>query len=549
MLDINKKSAVISLLTMPAKTLLAVVLLALTLNVGYAQTITKSKPPSVQTPSTVGKIVKWTGVQNNGEGIIGDSVITESAGNIGVGVASPTAKLAVAGSITATGDINGAGTLSGNVVNATTQYNIGGARVLSVAGLNNTIVGVNANPANTGQGNAFFGTSAGANANDNFNSFFGAFSGQNNTTGGANSFVGYQSGGANMTGSANSFFGSLAGQSNTTANFNAFFGAAAGRDNSTGEFNSFFGSTAGTNNTTGHRNAFFGTSAGFSNTTAPNNSFFGYAAGSSNTTGNGNSVFGSAAGEENETGQNNSFFGYQAGLETTQSNNSFFGAFAGGVNTTGANNSFFGFSAGSFPNTTGTHLTMIGAGAEAGVDGLTYATAIGSDAIVSTSNTMVLGRPADTVHVPGTLTKSAGSFKIDYPLDPANKTLSHSFIESPDMMNIYNGNVTTNAKGEAMIALPEYFEALNRDFRYQLTVIGQFAQAIVLRKIRDNQFVIKTSKPGVEVSWQVTGIRHDAYANANRIPVVEDKGNQRGTYLHPQLLSSSSARVQGTTPR
>ena len=50
------------------------------------------------------------------------------------------------------------------------------------------------------------------------------------------------------------------------------------------------------------------------------------------------------------------------------------------------------------------------------------------------------------------------------------------------MMNIYNGNVITDANGEAVVALPEWFEALNRDFRYQLTVIGQFAQAIVAEK-------------------------------------------------------------------
>ena len=53
------------------------------------------------------------------------------------------------------------------------------------------------------------------------------------------------------------------------------------------------------------------------------------------------------------------------------------------------------------------------------------------------------------VDVTGTLTKSAGSFKIDHPLDPENKYLSHSFVESPDMMNIYNGNVVLDATGEA----------------------------------------------------------------------------------------------------
>ncbi|PYT04499.1 MAG: hypothetical protein DMF60_15165, partial [Acidobacteria bacterium] len=131
----------------------------------------------------------------------------------------------------------------------------------------------------------------------------------------------------------------------------------------------------------------------------------------------------------------------------------------------------------------------------------------------------------------------AGSFKIDHPLDPANKYLYHSFVESPDMMNIYNGNITTDENGDATIKLPEYFEALNQDFRYQLTAIGQFAQAIVASEIKDNQFSIKTDKPRVKVSWQVTGIRHDAFANANRIQVEEVKpAKERGFYLHPELF-------------
>ncbi|HET9530703.1 MAG TPA: hypothetical protein VFQ92_10145 [Blastocatellia bacterium] len=139
------------------------------------------------------------------------------------------------------------------------------------------------------------------------------------------------------------------------------------------------------------------------------------------------------------------------------------------------------------------------------------------------------------VQVQGTLSKFAGSFKIDHPLDPENKYLSHSFVESPDMMNIYNGNITTDQNGLATIELPDYFEALNRDFRYQLTVVGQFAQAIVAEKVKNNRFTIQTSAPGVEVSWQVTGIRQDAWANKNRIPVEEAKSEkERGHYLYPE---------------
>jgi len=85
--------------------------------------------------------------------------------------------------------------------------------------------------------------------------------------------------------------------------------------------------------------------------------------------------------------------------------------------------------------------------------------------------------------------------------------------------------------GNATIELPDYFAALNRDFRYQLTVIGEFAQAIVAKEIHNNRFTIRTNKPRVKVSWQVTGIRQDAYPNAHRIQIEEDKpAEERGHY-------------------
>jgi len=85
-------------------------------------------------------------------------------------------------------------------------------------------------------------------------------------------------------------------------------------------------------------------------------------------------------------------------------------------------------------------------------------------------------------------------------------------------MKVNNGNITTDASWEATIELPAYFEALNRDYRYQLTVIdGQFALAVIADKINKNRFKAKTDLPFVEVSWQVTGIRSDPYVESNRI--------------------------------
>jgi hypothetical protein len=147
------------------------------------------------------------------------------------------------------------------------------------------------------------------------------------------------------------------------------------------------------------------------------------------------------------------------------------------------------------------------------------------------------------IDVSGNVLKSGDSTRIDHPLDPANKVLSHSSVESPDMMNIYDGNVITDATGYAEIKLPDYFEALNKDFRYQLTVIGQFAQAIVEKKIQDNRFAIRTDKPNVEVSWLVTGIRQDAWANAHRVEVEKVKTDkERGKYLAPELFGQPKER-------
>jgi len=125
--------------------------------------------------------------------------------------------------------------------------------------------------------------------------------------------------------------------------------------------------------------------------------------------------------------------------------------------------------------------------------------------------------------VTGSVSKSGGSFRIDHPLDPEHKYLYHSFVESPDMMNIYNGVATLSKHGDAAVKLPDWFDALNRDFRYQLTCIGGFAPVYIASEVSGNHFKIGGGRPGMKVSWQVTGIRKDAYANEHRIPVEEEK--------------------------
>ncbi len=184
----------------------------------------------------------------------------------------------------------------------------------------------------------------------------------------------------------------------TTANFNidgtgtanifnaeTQFNIGGNRVLSVGSGNIFAGSNAGTGNTTGGDNAFVGTNAGLSNLAGFNNSFFGTDSGRTN------------------TGTNNSFFGRSSGFaNTTGIRNVFIGVDAGRFNLTGGGNSFIGTSAGN-NNTIGANNTIVGDSANVGSNNLTFATAIGSGALVSTSNTVVLGRTADTVVAPNLL--------------------------------------------------------------------------------------------------------------------------------------------------
>ena len=154
------------------------------------------------------------------------------------------------------------------------------------------------------------------------------------------------------------------------------------------------------------------------------------------------------------------------------------------------------------------------------------------------------GNFTGNVEVTGVLSKAGGSFKIDHPLDPENKYLYHSFVESPDMKNIYDGVASLDNNGEAFIEMPEWFGALNRDFRYLLTALGAPMPGLyIAEEIASNRFKISGGVAGMKVSWQVTGIRQDAWANKNRIRVEEAKPEgERGHYLHPGAFGQPEER-------
>jgi hypothetical protein len=151
------------------------------------------------------------------------------------------------------------------------------------------------------------------------------------------------------------------------------------------------------------------------------------------------------------------------------------------------------------------------------------------------------------VFVVGDLDATSKSFRIDHPLDPAGKYLRHACVESDERKNVYDGIAELDADGRAEVLLPRWFEALNGDFRYQLTCIGGFAPVYVAEKIENGRFTIAGGEPGMEVCWQVTGVRRDAYARANEFVVeLEKTGAEVGTYLTPELHGApASARPHG----
>jgi hypothetical protein len=387
-------------------------------------------------------------------------MIVTNTGDVGIGNLAPGAKLDVTGNI-----------------NTSTQYNIGGNRILSVAGTSNIFAGEGAGSINTGQDNAFFGPSAGfKNTTGNINSFFGISAGSSNTTGTGNTFIG---GGAdfstlnplNPTGNFDTLLGTSAhvnsgvdnstaigyralvtqsdsivlgginGTNGATANTNVGIGTTAptarlhvvgneqvngnltitaGSGNyiqnttspqATSNFNISGNGTAGGTlsgnsvnaatqyniggnrvlSVTGTGNTFAGVGAGTVNTST-NNAFFGTDAGLANTLGNNNAFFGKEAGKNNTIGQLNAFFGASAGFHnTTGGTNAFFGGDAGASNTTGTDNTFIGPGADfSTSNPTGNFDTLLGASAKVN-SGVNNGTAIGSRALVTQGDSLVLG--------------------------------------------------------------------------------------------------------------------------------------------------------------
>jgi hypothetical protein len=547
-------------------------------------------PASVSGKGTKNYVPLWTGTAT-----LGNSVIYETGGNVGVGTKTPKAPFDVVGSGTTGIEATAPGTNAAilGTATATTGGTTGVAGISSdpngngVYGINNATTGgagtIGLSKATSGSSTGVFGQSASTAGTGVFGNetaktggVFGVLgmavsTGQysagvsgveNATTGVVSGVAGETSSTTNGAAGVGGFEGSSTGQvfgvsgsTNSATNFAA--GVSGNEGAVTGQVYGVVGVSNSTTNgaaavngyepaTTGGVYGVYGSTPSTGSGAAGVNGFEGATTGQVfGVVGQANSTTdGAAAISGNEGGASGNTRGVQGNVVSTSgyavygdaaaSTGFTVGVFGdnhstGGVGVLGKAQAAGGI-AGQFANTAGSGLIL------QGVTGSTFKQVFSVDASGN-------GSFSGNLNVTGKLTKGSGSFKIDHPLDPANKYLSHSFVESPDMMNVYNGNITTDRHGLATVNLPDYFEALNGDFRYQLTVIGQFAQAIVARKISANRFVIRTSKPNVEVSWQVTGIRHDAYANQYRIPVEEDKPvGEQGYYLHPEVFGQPESK-------
>ncbi|MBN2226831.1 MAG: hypothetical protein JW763_05660 [candidate division Zixibacteria bacterium] len=139
------------------------------------------------------------------------------------------------------------------------------------------------------------------------------------------------------------------------------------------------------------------------------------------------------------------------------------------------------------------------------------------------------------VYSTGSISKSGGGYIIDHPLDPSNKYLCHSDVASPDMLNIYTGNIVLDKEGKGVVELPQYFESLNTDFRYQLTCIGEFAPVYIAEEIKSNKFTISGGKANMKISWEITALRQDPYSlDMHQSVEIVKEGDERGLYIHPE---------------
>lgn len=446
----------------------------------------------------------------------------------------------------------------------------------NVDGFYNVFIGYQAGLKSNTASNVFIGQAAGLNTVDGWsNVYIGQVAGRDNVSGIRNIMIGRDVG-SSIEGSDNTLVGTFAGSDMLSGSTNVMIGIEANSNGLAGNNNVYLGGYAGYSND-GNSNVIIGRSAGpnahdYATQSDYNNSvMIGYRSGYNNLVGTGNVFLGYYSGY-NETGSNKLY------ISNSSSNNLIYGEFDNklltlnanvGINVNASSYKLYvndDVVTNDYPAVYGKHTvtdnygvgvrgdggykgvyayTSATTGSSYGVHG--YATGAGTGirygvyGYASGGSTAWAGYFSGNVEVTGTVTKANSATKIDHPLDPENKYLQHANVGSPDMKNMYDGVVILDAEGKAKVELPSYFSALNKDFRYQLTAIGKPAPSIYIEKeINDNMFIIAGGESGMKISWQVTGIRKDPFAENNRLKVEKDKlPENKGKYLHPELYNKS----------
>ena len=549
---------------------------------------------------TVGKISMWTGTGPSGNSILGDSIITQAGNNIGIGTDSPTSKLTVQGMIETTlggykfpdgtvqttagltsifhdETLTGGGT-SVSPLRVAVPLSLIGATPFSVLTINNSNnlgsgFGGNGVESVGGSSNAGTGGSGIAAAGGRSDSGFageGVFAQGGFSADGISGTGVFARGGFSRTGRGGIGAQVFGGTSDS--------GESGVGVEATGGFSFNFDGAAGVK-ATGARSRRDSRGGPGIITQGGNNSESGF--GGDGVIATGGDIEGiGVVGVLTRGGNGLTATGGSAQNDICQTCRGGHGVVATGGNRNGigvvAIGGFGGGGSGGTANTESAGVFAIGGAAPTGVQtlpgtgviakggpargagtisghGLVVAPGDVEDGAILGHAAVINGRVfTGELHVSGDLTVLTGTFsvlsgtknfKIDHPLDPENKYLVHASVESSEVLNIYSGNVTTNAQGEATVMLPEWFEALNRDLRYQLTVIGTFAQAMVAEKVKQNRFTIRTSAPNIEVSWQVTGVRSDRAMQKRPFKADEFKPeNERGTYLDPEAFDKPEER-------
>ena len=378
------------------------------------------------------------------------------------------------------------------------------------------------------------------------------------TSGKYNVFLGNNAGITNYSGYRNVFIGTDAGRSSYSGYGNLIIGHNSGYNNTASQ-NLFIGGYSGYDNTSGYLNTYVGHATGYKQTTGYYNTYLGYTPAYYKTSGNENTILGSFSGFNNGSGSGNVFIGFSAGYNETGSNKLYI---ANSDTSTPLihgdftyNNLGLGRQASSSYRLDVYHTTSAG-----NFEANSYGTATrgiyargyngtssnyGIYATASGAGTNYAGYFSGNVYVTGNLyANDYIEFKSDYPLDPENRYLSHSSVSSSEMLNVYSGNILLDEKGTAVVALPEWFEAYNAEFRYQLTGIGSSAPGLFIsEELEGGKFGIGGGNPGMKVSWMVTAIRNDNNAKANPVQVVsEKKENEKGYYLTPEVFGKSQER-------